>query len=88
MLTRSFDIYHLISFAGGAYSTLFTFHHCPTLCRELVRGYELLCLHFHPPHLQMCGLNLKRDWVMPEYLWCPLETFVHRLSVGHENLIT
>jgi len=88
MITRSLDIYHLISFAGGSYSTLSTFHHCPPIGRDLARGYELLCLHFHPPHLQMWGLNLKTDWVMPNCLWCPLETSANRLSVDHENLIT
>jgi hypothetical protein len=38
---------------------LLKFYHCPTICRNLLGGFDLLHLKLHPPCLQMCGLNLN-----------------------------
>jgi hypothetical protein len=36
--------------SGSTYKMLFSFHNCPTLCRNLLRGYGLLQLQLHPLH--------------------------------------
>lgn len=77
MITHSFVIYHLISFAGGAYSTLFTFQHCQHFAGSWCE--DMSCCAY---------ISIHHTYKYVDWTWKQIELFLNTCGAHLKHLQT